>query len=153
MGGGELGKPLSASVRLAHSGYFCEAGREELGLLLRHSRWGVGRWRTAPLRILDRLKRGSEGDGAAPKHRHGNSPSLRQGRVSTLKLLSPLPAAAIVEPPKPLLPLSPQPPAGEPAGVEVARRQTQSLPPPPPPGRRCRRKKRRRSRRRRWRRR
>lgn len=81
---------------------------------------GLGGRRTAPLQILDRLKRGSEGDGAAPTSRDGNSPSLRQGRVSTLKLLPPLPAAAIVEPPKPPLPLSPQPPAGELAGMEVA---------------------------------
>lgn len=54
-----------------------------------------------------------------PRTQEGNSPSLRKGRVSTLKLLPPLPAAAIVEPPKPLPP-SPQPPAGEWAEVEVA---------------------------------
>lgn len=117
--GEEVGKPLSASVHLAHSGLLRQGGAGRSWPLLRHSRWGVGRWRTAPSPISDGLKRGSEGDGAAPTPRDGNSPSLRRGRVSTLKLLPPLPAAAIVEPPKPPPP-SPQPPAGGKAGVEVA---------------------------------
>lgn len=137
--GGELGNPLSASVRLVHSGLLHRGGAGGAWPLTAPQRVGGRAAANRAPQILDRLKRGSEGDGAAPKPRHGNSPSLRQGRVSTLKLLSPLPAAAIVEPPKPPLPLSPQPPAGELAGVEVARRQTQSL--PPPPRRRCRRRR------------
>lgn len=114
-----MGKPLSASTYLAHLGLEQRGGAGRAWPLLRHSGWGVGRWRTAPSPIPDGLKRGSEGDGAAPTPRDGNSPSLRKGRVSTLKLLPPLPAAAIVEPPK-LPPPSPQPPAGGQAEVEVA---------------------------------
>lgn len=58
-------------------------------VLLRPSRWQVGRWRTTPSPISEGLNRGSKEDEAAPWD--GNSPSLRQGRVSTLKLLRPPP--------------------------------------------------------------
>ena len=107
-------------IPLAHSGIQRRGGAGRAWPLLRHSRWGVGRWRTAPSPLWDRQKRGSKGDGASPTPRDGNSPSLRQGRVSTLKLLPPLPAAAIVEPPKPPPPPPPQSPAGGQADVEVA---------------------------------
>lgn len=102
----------------------------------------VGGWggvEPRPVRVSGQLRTGGEGEQAAFASRDGNSPSLRQGQVSTLKLLSPLPAAAIVEPPK-LPPPSPQHRQGSRQRWRWQRREAPARPPPLPPRRRRRRR-------------
>lgn len=114
-------------------------GRGELGLYCATAGGGWGGVEPHPVRVLGRLQAGGEGERAAFASRDGNSPSLRQGQVSTLKLLSPLPAAAIVEPPK-LPPPSPQHRQVSRQGWRWQRREAPARPPPLPPRRRRRRR-------------
>lgn len=115
-------------------------GRGELGLYCATAGGGWGGVEPHPARVSGQLETGGEGEQAAFASRVGNSPSLRQGQVSTLKLLSPLPAAAIVEPPK-LPPPSPQHRQLSRQGWRWQRREAPARPPPPlPPGRRRRRR-------------
>lgn len=115
------------------------AGRGELGLYCATAGGGWGGVEPRPVRVPGQLLTGGEGEQAAFASRDGNSPSLRQGQVSTLKLLSPLPAAAIVEPPKPPPP-SPQHRQVSRQGWRWQRREAPARPPPLPPRRRRRRR-------------